>query len=325
MIKSLLRKNTEEQLHLMIRRLVILTATVVVALSFSATSAHSVDYINDWIPLIEGKDFERASELCTEWTEKEERLARTEGYKCLANVEYQQTKVNPHFQQDHTGGGMLRSGVGRGSIDKALTYLDKAAEITPEDLSIHVGRIAFAISGARFDRVPSYLKKALVVYDTLNEDMVNLWLETLYPLFEAKRYEIAFECLTILHSKGKGAYPGSYKVVSGIGALYIKLEQEIEGRNFIEGFLKEQKTDGEAHFVAARFYETVEDFTLAEVKYKKAIELFSDEVKGKGYEALKEQVSCAYAELLIAKLGRAEEACALPGCAEKLEGLCKDN
>lgn len=282
-------------------------------LSASARAAGGeADYASRWQELIGAEDFARARSLCEGWLESDEKIARVEAHKCLANIEFAGSRgllLEQHGEKADT----VRPGFGGPGIDRALGHLDDALELDPSDVSVHQGRIFILRASGRLDEVPAYLEKSVLMYR--GPDALDVWLGTLYPLFEEERYAAAVKGYKVLEEH----YPDSAQVAANLGALYALLEKDGPAREYLEKSVTMAPDDPINNWNLARFYDFSEDLVRAEEFYLKSISLEKDPDK-------RRWLNCVFAEFVSVRLEDDERACRLQMeyCPESMRGACRD-
>ena len=112
-----------------------------------------------------------------------------EAHKCLANVEVADARVR---KPENEPPGTLASApryVGTG-VDRALDHVNKAIALSPNDLSIHIGRITLLVRSSRFDQIPAAMEESLGLYH--GPEALDHWLEACGRIYESALYDNSF-------------------------------------------------------------------------------------------------------------------------------------
>jgi tetratricopeptide (TPR) repeat protein len=271
-----------------------------------------VDSTYDWQHLIQNANYEDARRLCEGWLKTDERLAQTEAHKCLANVEVGLSEKGVRLEGNDVGGGAIRPDFTWSSVDKAIEHLDKAAALSPEDVSIHQGRIALLKAAGRYKDIPGYLEKSVLAYK--GEDAVDVFLGSLYSLFEDRQLYAALDSFKVLEKY----YADSHMVVANIGAVLTLLEKDDEAIVYVKKAVDMAPDDPINNWNLARLYDYTGKEKLAERYYLKSLELEQNPEKKSAW-------SCAVGEFMETKLGDLKRACTLQreNCPKDRQTACR--
>ena len=261
------------------------------------------EYEAQWKPLVQKGELKEARTLCSGWLEAKGTLERTEAHKCLANVVYMEAGRGVKLEGDDAGGGVIRPGVEWKAEDEAIEHLNKAASLSPGDISIHLGRIALLRYSGRYHDIAGYLDKsvrAYAPYGGKSEAALEDWLGTLYPLFEARQFKASLAAHKVLEKH----FPKSHKVIANIGAMLTMLERDDEAIVYVKRAVEMDPTDPINTWNLGRLYDFTGKTELADKYYSKYMTL-----SGADSEAQRKVNACTYAEFIETKLKDRKRAC----------------
>jgi len=259
--------------------------------------APPVDEATQWNILIQSEKYEEARELCTGWLEATEVNRRAEAHKCLANVALSDKGV-VKIEPDDRGGGTLSSTFAPEAIDEALGHLNTALELSPQDLSIHQGRLHLLRLSGRYPEMAKALGESDAMYK--GSGGFEAWLDYPAELFDEGQLHAGLNLLRVLEKR----YPDSHKVVGNIGALLSALELDDEALIYLQRALELAPGDPIDTWNLARLYDYTGKTDLADVWYQKALAADPDEERRKSSY-------CIYAEFVEKRLKDAKRACKL--------------
>ena len=261
----------------------------------------SAEYEAQWKPLVQKGELKEARTLCSGWLEGKDTLERAEGHKCLANVVYMGAGRGVVLEGDDAGGGVIRPGVEWKAEDEAIEHLNKAAALSPGDISIHLGRIALLRYSGRYHDIAGYLDKsvkAYAPYDGMSEAALDDWLATLYPLFEARQFKAALASFKVLEEH----FPKSHKVIANVGAVLMMLKRDDEAIVYVKRAVEMDPKDPINTWNLGRLYDFTGKTELADKYYSKYMTLNDS-------EAQRKVNACTYAWFIEEKLKDRKRAC----------------
>jgi tetratricopeptide (TPR) repeat protein len=260
---------------------------------------------DEWHALIDRGDKEGARKLCSPWLDSDDPLKRAEAHKCLANVELCGQSI-VSFKGNEAGGGSLGEGYKPEALEKALAHLEQALKLSPQDLSIHQGRLHLLESAGRFDDMEKALDESCAIYK--GKDALEAWLAYTAELFEAGQYHGDLTFLRVLEKR----YPSSHDVLGNIGAVLTVLKEDKDALAYLRKAVEMAPTDSIDNWNLAREYEFTGNVELAEEWYQKALKLDKDP------DTLREK-SCYYGGFVEKGLHNLKRACQLQkaNCVEK--------
>jgi len=277
--------------------------------SSSAASGHRQEATKikdaEWHALIDRGDKEAARKMCSPWLDSDDPLKRAEAHKCLANVELCGESI-VSLQGNEAGGGSLGAGYKPEALEKALAHLEQALKLSPQDLSIHQGRLHLLESAGRFGEMAKALDESCTIYK--GQDSLEAWLAYTAELFEAGQYHGDLALLRVLEKR----YPPSHDVLGNIGAVLAVLKEDKDALGYLHKAVEMAPTDSIDNWNLAREYEFTGNVELAEEWYQKALKLDKDR------DTLREK-SCYYGGFVEKGLHDMKRACQLQkaNCAEK--------
>jgi tetratricopeptide (TPR) repeat protein len=250
-----------------------------------------------WHKLLDEKKYEQAKQLCTEWLSRKEITHRTEAHKCLANVALSKSSMII-VEGDDVGGGSLRSGVAGEGVDEALKHLKAALSLSPNDLSIHQGRLHVLMMAGRYSDIPSALLDSIKKYK--GDNAIEAWLAYSPRFHAAKQYRAGIEFLKVLDQN----YPNEHRVIANLGAFYAMLKDDDNALIFAKKAVDLNPNDPINNWNLGRLYDYTNKIALADKYYLKAIELA-------GTKATTYQYYCVYSDFVETKLKNTQRACEL--------------
>jgi len=252
----------------------------------------------DWNGLIRGGKCKEARALCTPWLRAPEAGKQAEGHKCLANVELCESESVVFLQPNDLGGAAMTSSYPPEAVDKALRHLEEALKLTPQDLSIHLGRLHLLEISFRYPEMAKALDDSCSTYK--GSEGVEVWLAYTSELFQQKQFRAALALLQVLDKH----YPDSHQVLGNIGAAYEMLSQDEAAIHALQRAVELAPADPIDNWNLARAYDYAGKTELAEQWYKKALSLEPDAERRKGN-------GCLYAAFVEQKLHDRKRACQL--------------
>jgi len=237
---------------------------VLLALLFLVPPAFASDARQaQWQALIEARDVAKAKTLCEPWLASKDRLELVEAHKCLSHVEL----------------------AGAGGVDKALAHLDAAAELAPQDRSIHEDRLRLLIGARRFSDLSAALEKSIKAYPAA--DGLDAWLPFCADLQEGEWYEEGLAYAKTLEKH----FPKDHRVVANVGGFLGLLERYAEAVPYVKRAVALKPDDPIDNWNMGRLYDRTDKVELADKFYRQAIRLEAEPEEKKDYE-------CLYSEFL---------------------------
>ena len=232
-----------------------------------------------------------------------------EGHKCLFNVELV-GKTVIRIDKDGRGGASMGPGLDGAGVGKALEHLDRATELSPNDLSGHQARLHVLINSGRADEAPAALEKTLAVYH--GPDALEAWLNYAPLLYEIGALEPELAFLRLLQKR----YPNDHRIIANIGASLVQLGRVDEGLPMLRRAVELEPDDSINNFDLARALEKMKDLDGAEKHYRKAVRVEKDAGR-------KREMRCDLG-LFLHERGKRQEACAIQreSCDEDRRPSC---
>jgi tetratricopeptide (TPR) repeat protein len=250
----------------------------------AADGSSSVDYRAAWPDLIDGRRWEEARALCEPWLELQNPVALAEAHKCLAGVELGLARVRAPEKEGVDPRTVVPRYQGPG-VDRALEHVNAAMALSPNDLSIHIGRLVLLKRANRMDELAPALQESLSTYTGL--DALDYWLIVPGEMFESQAYETALALYRVLEKK----YPGSYRVLENVGVTLTQLARDTEALPYLEKAVELAPGDPLDNWNLAGAYERMTEPDIAEVFYRKAIDV-------QGEPETQRKWRCIFAEFL---------------------------
>ncbi len=250
-----------------------------------------------WHRLIDAKDKQGARTLCSQWLISADVHKKTEAHKCLANVALLGNDALS-LQGNDVGGGYLGPGYTPDAIDKALEHLNEALKLSPQDLSVHQGRLHLLEISARYKEMANALDESCTLYPGPNA--LEAWLPYVAELFEAGELRADLELLRVLDKH----YPNSHDVIGNFGAVYSVLKEDDKAIVYLRRAVELAPDDPIDTWNLARLYDFTGKTDLAEQWYQKSLGLKSSPEQQKTNW-------CFYATFVERKLQDPKRACEL--------------
>jgi tetratricopeptide (TPR) repeat protein len=260
---------------------------------------------DSWHKLIDSNKKDEARTLCSSWLSSTDVQKKTEAHKCLANVELMGNDALS-LQGNDVGGGELGPGYPRKAIDAALLHLNEALELSPQDLTIHQGRLHLLEISSRYKEMAKALDESCATY--LGSDALESWLAYIAELFERGQLRADLQLLMVLDKH----YPNSHEVIGDFGAVYLKLKEDDKAIPYLQRAVELAPDDPIDSWNLARFYDFAGNASSAERWYLKSLSL------EKSPEQLKTN-SCVYGRFIEEKLKDSKRACELEKANCELE------
>jgi tetratricopeptide (TPR) repeat protein len=199
-------------------------------------------------------------------------------------------------------GGFIGEGFDGPHVAEALDHLDKAIALTPDDITIHQGRLFMLLHSGRVSETPAALQKSLAVYT--GPDALYQWLGYCAELADRNAYDVAVAYMRVLEKK----YPNHPDVVSNIGAFLSMAKKYDEALPYAKRGAELAPNDPINVWNLGRAYDHVGKLDLAAPYYLKGIEL------ERNPDSLRDK-KCLYAEFLERRGDKA-------GAAQYRKGNC---
>ena len=194
---------------------------------------------------------------------------------------------------------------GRGGADvelagirRAVTHLDAAVELAPDDLSIHQGRLHLLRTAGLMVEMTQALEDSIRRHP--RADWLPAWKAYPREYHEAQRFEQAVLLLRVLDRH----FPDDHTIISNMGAALAILERDAEALECFQRAVKLSPDDPIDNWNLARLYDFMGKLDEAEKGYERALTLKQD-------EAARAAATCAYAEFLEKKRDDRTRACKL--------------
>lgn len=252
---------------------------------------------DSWHKLIGSEHKDSARTLCTGWLKSADVHKKTEAHKCLANVALIGNDVIS-LQGNDVGGGEIGPGYKAEAIDAALAHLNEALKLSPQDLSVHQGRLHLLEVSLRYEEMARALDESCTTYRA--PDALEDWLPYVAELFESGQLRAAIELLKVLEKH----YPNSHEVMGDFGAVYLKLKEDATAATYLQRAVELAPNDPIDSWNLARLYDFADNVPLAEQWYQKSLSL------ERSPEQLKIN-SCLYGKFVEQKLKNTKRACEL--------------
>ena len=259
---------------------------------------------SDWQPLLEAKEYAKARSVCEGGLKSNSTAEQVEALKCLANVEIAPT-AGVRVDGNKRSGGCVREGFEPASALRAVKHLNRAAELAPDDLSIHTGRLGVLSGAGLLDEMKTALQDSASRYK--QADALTDWLPYPAEIFRCGAVEIAIELWVLLDK----LYPGDHRLAANLAAGYSMLEDDANAVKWAERAAQAAPLDPVNTWNLALVYQYAGKVDLADAAYQRALPL---QPSGRRTESV-----CKYAQFLAQKLKNEERACATQGTL-KCEG-----
>jgi tetratricopeptide (TPR) repeat protein len=264
-----------------------------------------------WPSLVKGGKCEEARSICTGSMASKDAAKLVEAHKCLANAALCGNGDVVTLQPNDQGGGVLASAFRPEAVDDALSHLNQALKLAPQDISIHKGRLHLLEVSSRYADMTKALDESCSIYK--GEGGVQEWLDYTSELFEEKQFRASLALLEVLNKH----YPDSHDVLGNIGAIHLVLREDEQGINYLRRAVELAPKDPIDAWNLGRAYDYAEKVELADEWYQKALALDSDSARRK-------QNACIYAGFVENKLHDSKRACELQrtNCPSDQQGAC---
>jgi len=252
----------------------------------------------DWMPLVRAGEYPKAKSMCEPWLDSEDAVTKAEAHKCLANVELGLAGgAKIRIEGDRKTGGYMGAGYDDETASRAVKHLDQAVLLSPQDLSIHQGRLHVLMLAARYEDMPRALEQSAKLYK--GADAVDAWLGYPAELFNRRQFKPAIALLLVLD----GLYPDDHRVAGNMSAAYAMLEQDEEALAWATKAVKLTPNDPIDIWNLARIYDYTGKPALADAAYQKSLALQTGEQRKRS--------TCIYADFVQSRKKDAKKACEL--------------
>jgi Flp pilus assembly protein TadD len=274
----------------------------------AADEAAAQEAGKSWIALCDQDKTAELPPLCKPWLESPNRLLVAEGHKCLANFELAGART-VRVDGDKSG-GVIAGGYQGPGVDAALMHLDAGIAASPDDLSIHQGRLHVLEASGRSERMSAALEQSLAVYK--GPDARADWLAYTFELEEGRQLESGLAFLRVLLKR----YPDDHEVVGNMGAFLQELGRTDEALTFLRRAVELAPEDAYDNWNLGHAL-AKSDPAAAEVHLRKGL------ARAKADD--RASMSCKLGHFLEEKRGNPAEACALEkrGCDKDDHSACK--
>jgi tetratricopeptide (TPR) repeat protein len=253
-------------------------ATLLLATTLTAAAAKT-----QWNHLMEARKVQQAKALCMTWIASSDRAIASQGHQCLASVaagDAQSMEI-----EGTKSGGFIGEGFRGPHVDEALGHLDLAIALTPDDLSIHQGRLFMLTHSGRLHDAPAALEKSLAVYQ--GPDALQAWLGYCPEFADREDFDDAVAYMRVLEKK----YPNDPDVVSNIGAFLFMGKKYETALPYVKRGAELAPHDPINIWNLGRIYDRLGNNELAEKSYRAGMKLETDAA------ALRDK-KCMFAEFL---------------------------
>lgn len=255
-----------------------------------------------WRALLAAGKVEDARKLCEENARSPIPRTQADGFKCLANVVLQ-GKDGVAIRANESGGGTIEAGYADDATAQAVKYLTSGIAVTPQDVTIHQGRLWLLMSARRYDEMMAALEESISLYK--GKDPTGVWVSYSADLMNAGNHRTAIRSLKLLEEK----LPADYRVQGNLSAAYAYNKEDDAALGHARQAVALAPKDPINAWNLGRILEYMNRLTEAEQAYVKALSLEADSFGGKTDPARQ----CIYAELLVEKLKTPERLCGSPG------------
>jgi len=215
------------------------------------------------------------------------------------------------LQGNDAGGGTLGSVPKAEAVDRALAHLEQALKLTPQDLSIHQGRLYLLETSGRYSDMAKALEESCGSYK--GADGLPSWLAYTAELFDAGQYRASLSLSKVLERH----FPDSHDVAGNIGAALSALKEDDQALVYLRKAVEIAPSDPIDTWNLARLYDFMDKVELAETWYQKALALQSNLDQ-------RRQQNCMYSSFVEHKLHDAKHACEIQkeNCPPEQQTAC---
>jgi len=259
---------------------------------------HAQEATSDaWGKLIGAGKYDEAEKLCNSWLTTQDVKTKTEALKCLSNVEFRWGQ-GLSVQGNDVGGGTIGAGYNEGGVVKAIGYLDEALKLSPQDISVHKGRLFILETSLRYDEMAKALDESIGIYQGKNG--ADEWITYSYELIDSNHLNAALQILNVLDKH----YPNSNEVLGNIAVCYMIQKKDKEALQYLQRAVAVAPNDEIDVWNMGRENDFIGNNKEADIWYQKAIALPQNQEKRK-------DKLCLYGIFVDTKLGDKKRACKL--------------
>jgi tetratricopeptide (TPR) repeat protein len=259
-------------------------------------NAYSSD--NNWMQLLQDNKIEQAQELCKKLEYSTSVSEKASAYKCLANLAVIGKDV-VLLEGNDTGGGVLKSGWRGAPLEKAVFYLNEGIKLTPEDETIHQGRMHLLLESGLYTKAQEALVNSLRVLNS--RDYLELWLNYTPYYFDAGQHKAGILFTEQLIKQ----FGEDHRLFANLGAFHAMLSNDKEAIKYLEKAIEINPNSPLNTWNLARLLDYTGNLMEADKLYEKALSLKAGE-----YDTdLDPKMNCVYSEFLLAKMQNKSKAC----------------
>lgn len=250
-----------------------------------------------WMKLVQNNDRAGAEKLCAPYLESADNFEKTEAHKCMSNVVLMGSS-GIYLEGDDAGGGMIRDAYIGSAVDEAIKHLDAGIALSPQDLSIHQGRLHVLEMAGRYSEMVKAMDESASIYT--GRDAPDAWLAYCGELFDMRQYNAALEFTKVLDKH----YPNNPDILGNLGAFAMALKKDDEALIYLKKAVELAPNDAINAWDLGREYDFTDHNELADEWYKKGLSMMTkpDEIKDS---------NCTYAHFIEKKLKDRPRACEL--------------
>lgn len=246
---------------------------------------------DSWEQLVTDERYREAHTLCDAWLEHEDPVYRSAAHKCIANLVL--LEGAPPVDDGRELGDGIQSTYSPEAADSALYHLNVAMRLTPNDLSIHQGRIHILTLAGMHDQTPAALEESFEIYR--GEHDPDDWLNFSLRMYNARAYDAGLDYTLVLEKQ----FPEEHRVVANVGTFLSMLERDDEAIEYARRAVEMEPEDAINNWNLARLYMYRNHVDEADHYYLRAMELDPENA----------ELRCTYADFIDGKLGDVERAC----------------
>lgn len=273
----------------------------------AASCAAQSGNLSDWHKLLEEKDLPAAKALCTAFTASIDVAQQAEAHKCLANVVLSDSSALQPATGDSTI-ALLKPE----AADEALKQLNLAIQLTPQDISVHRGRLFVLEKAGRYMEMAKALDDSCAVYK--GPDTPDLWFSYSGDLASLRQYDAGLAFNHILDKY----YADSSDIEGNIGSFLLWLNKPAEAIPYLLKAAALAPQDATIAWNLGRSYDGDNQDAQADKWYQKSLSLETDSQQLTGE-------FCHYGEFVERKFRDRSRACYLEkkNCPPEERTACK--
>jgi len=267
---------------------------------------------DSWGKLLDAGKVDDAEKLCKSWQSSGDVVTKTEALKCLANVALQRGQILS-LQGNDAGGGYLGEGYKPEAVDAAVAYLDEALKLSPQDISIHKGRLYILETSLRFDDMAKALDQSIQIYQ--GKRGATEWISYSYEIIDKGLYHPALEILAVLEKY----YPDSNEVLGNTGACLMILHEDEKALPYLQRAAAISPNDPIDVWNVGQANNHLGNYKTADLWYQKALALPPSKDEG-----VPKDMVCLYGKFVDEKLHDKARACTFEerGCEKEDRKAC---